>query len=387
MNVMVSCEFRFFQTPDKKVWTSSSFQYNFWQRYLTTFSKVTVLARVKQVATVQQSWQLASGQNVSFFNLPYYVGLLGLLKSFFPLLIQLIKATGFSGLFLCRVPSQNATILTSLLRFKRIPYALEVVGDPYDVFSSGVGGKLAKILRNKSTQSLKKQCKYALGVSYVTANYLQQRYPAGETSYQTFYSSIMLDNSQIVSHAKKYQHNARKLLFVGSLNQLYKAPDILLAALAKLISNDQSYQLTILGSGKYLPMLKQQALDLNIAENVHFLGEVSSFEVSRYLKESDLFVLPSRTEGLPRAIIEAMAQALPCIGSNAGGIPELLESDYCVPTNNIDVLYKRLHQLCNNHDELTRQSELNLIKSKKYHCELLSKKRSDFYQKLKELSQ
>ena len=387
MNVMVSCEFRFFQTPDGNVWTSSSFQYEFWLRYLTSFKQVTVLARVKKVDTAEPDWQLSSGINVIFFNLPYYVGMLGLIKSSFLLFFRLIQASKFSGLFLCRVPSQNATLLTKILRFKKQAYALEVVGDPYDVFSSGVGGKLATFLRNSSTNALKKQCQHALGVSYVTEHYLQKRYPAGKSTYQSHYSSIMLDDAQIVNQARLFSQPARKLLFVGSLNQLYKAPDILLSAFAKLVSQDSSFQLTLLGTGKYLPLIKQQANNLNIAQNVHFIGEVKSNEVTSYLQNADLFVLPSRTEGLPRAIIEAMAQALPCVGSSVGGIPELLAPKYCVPPDNITSLYELLIELCNNKEELTLQSAINLAKSKDYHCDVLTKKRNDFYQKLRELSQ
>ncbi|PCH96307.1 MAG: group 1 glycosyl transferase [Gammaproteobacteria bacterium] len=386
MNVMVSCEFRFFQTPDGKVWTSSSFQYDFWSRYLTVFKKVTVLARVKTVPVAMPDWQLSSGENISFFNLPYYVGLFGLAKSSLKLFNRLYQASKFSGLFICRVPSQNATILTQILRLKNKPYALEVVGDPYDVFSSGVGGKLANFLRNRSTKALKKQCKHAVGVSYVTKYYLQKRYPAGENVHQSHYSSIMLNDSQIVTKARVYLSPARKLLFVGSLNQLYKAPDILLSAFAKLIAIDNKFQLTLLGSGTYLSSLKQQARDLNISPNVTFIGEVSGNEVINYLKEADLFVLPSRTEGLPRAMIEAMAQALPCIGSSAGGIPELLSSEFCPLPNKTTKLYEVLKELCDNVDNLSIQSSINLNKSKQYHCKLLTEKRSEYYKKLTELS-
>jgi glycosyltransferase involved in cell wall biosynthesis len=387
MNVIVSCEFRFFQTPDGSVWTSSSFQYEFWLRYLTSFKHVTVLARVKPVDTVEPDWQLSSGNHVSFFNLPYYVGISGLIKCSFSLFYRLLKASKLTGLFLCRVPSQNATLLTKILRFKKQDYALEVVGDPYDVFSSGVGGKLAKLLRNSSTNALKKQCLHALGVSYVTEHYLQKRYPVGKLTYQSNYSSIMLDDTQIVNQAKVFSQPARKLLFVGSLNQLYKAPDILLSAFAKLVLQDNDFQLTLLGTGKFLPQIKQQANDLNIVQNVHFIGEVKSDEVTHYLQKADLFVLPSRTEGLPRAIIEAMAQALPCVGSSAGGIPELLAPKFCVPPDNAFSLYELLRELCNDTEELTKQSKINLDKSKNYHCNVLTKKRNDFYQKLRELSQ
>lgn len=386
MNVMVSCEFRFFQTPDGRVWTSSAFQYNFWLRYLTSFNQVTVLARVKKVLQTEPHWQLSSGENVDFFNLPYYVGLAGLVKSSLKLIRTLIQASKFTGKFLCRVPSQNATLLTFILRLKNKPYGLEVVGDPYDVFLSGVGGRLSNILRYSSTKTLKSQCKHAIGVSYVTAHYLQKRYPAGINTYQSYYSSIMLNDYQIVEKARTYTIPARNLLFVGSLNQLYKAPDILLSAFAKLVGVDNNYKLTLLGAGKYTTSLIKQANDLNISQHVHFAGEVSADKVISFLKKADLFVLPSRTEGLPRAIIEAMAQGIPCVGSTAGGIPELLAPEFCVPTDDINSLYECLTELCNDPEKLTEQSEINLEKSKDYHCNVLTEKRSQFYKKLSELS-
>jgi glycosyltransferase involved in cell wall biosynthesis len=386
MNLMITCEFRFFQTPDGQVWTPSSFQHSFWLRYLNVFEKVIVIARVQKVDHAEQDWRLSSGDNVSFFPLPYYVGILGLLTKLPLTLYKLLRASRLKGLFLCRVPSQTANLLTMILRKKR-HFALEVVGDPYDVFSSGVGGRIATLLRNSSTKSLQKQCQRALGASYVTEQYLQKRYPVGKQTYPSFYSSIMLDDSQIVEQSKAYLMPARKLLFVGSLNQLYKAPDILLSAFAKLVQEDKNYQLTLLGAGKYLPQLQQQANDLGINDNVYFKGEVNSEEVLTYLQETELFVLPSRTEGLPRAMIEAMAQALPCVGSNAGGIPELLSPDYCVPTDEVNTLYATLNDLCNNIEKLTHQSAINLAKSHNYRCEFLTEKRTKFYQKLRELNQ
>jgi len=385
MNVMITCEFRFFQTPDGQVWTPSSFQYSFWLRYLIAFDNVKVIARVQLVTRTEKNWSLSSGDNVSFFPLPYYVGILGLITKLPQTLYKLWQASRLDGLFLCRVPSQMANLLTIILRNKR-HYALEVVGDPYDVFSSGVGGRLAKYLRNSSTKSLQKQCQFALGASYVTEQYLQKRYPAGKQTYQSFYSSIMLEDSQIVAQAKVYNKPARQLLFVGSLNQLYKAPDILLSAFAKLVKEDKNFQLTLLGAGKYLAQLQQQANLLAISNNVHFKGEVNSEEVLTYLQTTELFVLPSRTEGLPRAMIEAMAQALPCVGSNAGGIPELISLDYCVPADDVNTLYATLSELCNNMEKLTHQSVINLAKSHNYHSDFLTEKRTSFYQKLREFN-
>ena len=68
--------------------------------------------------------------------------------------------------------------------------------------------------------------------------------------------------------------------------------------------------------------LKAKAL----RDRVRFRGQLTTpVDVRAELDRADLFVLPSRQEGLPRAMIEAMARALPCIGSSVGGIPELLQ--------------------------------------------------------------
>ena len=102
---------------------------------------------------------------------------------------------------------------------------------------------------------------------------------------------------------------------------------------------------------------------------------------------SDILILPSREEGVGRVILEAMAMKLPVVASNVGGIPELLAPEFCVPPDDVTSLYERLSELCNNKEELTQQSAVNLAKSKNYHCDVLTEKRYNFYQKLRELSQ
>src|SRR4029079_12805478 len=83
--------------------------------------------------------------------------------------------------------------------------------------------------------------------------------------------------------------------------------------------------LVVVGDGKYRAELERRAAAMNIRERVRFAGYLEREEVTRELDAADVFVLPSRCEGLPRAVIEAMARGLPCIATNIGGIPELLE--------------------------------------------------------------
>ena len=60
------------------------------------------------------------------------------------------------------------------------------------------------------------------------------------------------------------------------------------------------------------------------------------------LTDSDIYIQPSLQEGLPRAVVEAMSTALPCIGFNTGGIPELLEPEYIVKLKNVDGIVQRI---------------------------------------------
>ena len=70
--------------------------------------------------------------------------------------------------------------------------------------------------------------------------------------------------------------------------------------------------------------LKTLAIQLNV--DVEFAGVITDRAyLFNAIKESDIYVIPSHTEGMPRSLLEAMAVGVPCIGTSVGGIPEVLE--------------------------------------------------------------
>jgi glycosyltransferase involved in cell wall biosynthesis len=102
------------------------------------------------------------------------------------------------------------------------------------------------------------------------------------------------------------------------------------------------------------------------------------------LDQADIFVMPSRTEGLPRTMIEAMARGLPCIGSAVGGIPELLRPEDMVPAGDASSLAGAIIKIAKNPKLRAKMSKINLKKSADYSDKVLHKQRTAFYEYLYE---
>ena len=102
-------------------------------------------------------------------------------------------------------------------------------------------------------------------------------------------------------------------------------------------------------------------------------------DVFSYLDKSDIYIQPSFTEGLPRAVVEAMSRACPCIGTRVGGIPELLENECLFSKGNAKELINILHHFIENNELLVEQAKRNFIYSKSFETSALNKKRNNFY--------
>lgn len=112
-------------------------------------------------------------------------------------------------------------------------------------------------------------------------------------------------------------------LILGNVGRLtpQKGQDVLLDAFARLA--DPRLQLIIAGMGECEAALRQQAERLGIAQNVHFVGHRR--DLPRILGGLDLYVHASRFEGMPIAVLEAMASGLPIVATGAHGTRELIE--------------------------------------------------------------
>ena len=106
-----------------------------------------------------------------------------------------------------------------------------------------------------------------------------------------------------------------------AIGNLYPVKDH--ATLIRAVADLPDVQVAIAGRGEEEDNLRLLAQELGVADRIHLLGLRS--DVSRLLTAADLFVHPSRSEGLPLAILEAMAAQTPIVASRVGGIPEALD--------------------------------------------------------------
>ena len=142
-----------------------------------------------------------------------------------------------------------------------------------------------------------------------------------------------------------------KLLTIGSLTHK-KGHKYLIDALSELHSIGVDCTLTILGEGQLEQELILYARDKSLENAVRFEGFKPN--VTDYLSQTDIFVLPSLWEGLPVALMQAMACGIPCVATNVGGIKELIENDM----NGILVEPHNSHRLCNAILRLVKNDEL-----------------------------
>jgi len=103
-----------------------------------------------------------------------------------------------------------------------------------------------------------------------------------------------------------------------------KGLSYLIEAFSKVKEKIPPAHLVLFGDGACRAELEQQASNLSCRDSIHFLGYRDNIE--QLLKGMDIFVLSSVAEGMPRAILEAMAAGIPCIATEAGGIPEIINS-------------------------------------------------------------
>ena len=157
----------------------------------------------------------------------------------------------------------------------------------------------------------------------------------------TFYQPISLNKKNKVKKMLSIP-DKEIVTFVGRL-ALRKGVDILIRAWEKVIQRFPDAYLLIVGSGEEEMNLKKLATEMNLINDIRFVGEVDN--VVDYLQASDIFSFPSRLEGAPNAVLEALACGLPIVSTTIGGVVDIISDEVngiLVPPERSDLLAQKI---------------------------------------------
>ncbi len=117
---------------------------------------------------------------------------------------------------------------------------------------------------------------------------------------------------------------SKKILWIGRFSREKGVRYLIEATCILKKQYSEDLKLILVGHGADENILKNLVNQLNLKQNVVFTGKVQNCDVAFYMKDSDVFVLPSLTEGFPNVLLEALAAGLPVVATNVCGVPEII---------------------------------------------------------------
>jgi hypothetical protein len=358
---------------------------DFWSDYLEVFDEVVIIGRAKEVNELPDEAHRASGQHVDFVTLPYWEGIVGWMRNRHSVRQELQQIAKDVNKAILRVPGMVGTYLGDALREESTPYAVEVTQDVNGTYPKL--GPLETIVELYLSRLLGRTVSSASAASYVTKSILQERYPARNAQIESYYSSIRLQKDQIRDEPRSWNTipESVRIAHVGSMFDGRKGQDVLIETLKELQHRNMSTTVCFVGGGPMLEDFKQKAKTAGVMDRCDFTGNVERERVFQVLDQSDLFVFPSKSEGLPRVLIEAMARGLPVLSSPAGGIPEILPPDALIPRKPKSIA-DQIEDLLDSPETLEKHSQRNLQRSREFEANLLRSRRINFYTEYDELA-
>lgn len=394
MRLLVTTNGRIYRSPNGLYYTPLVYGYGFFQRYLNVFEKIRLVAHTEPCSEEKaKNMLLVSGPGLEVFEMPFPHGKIAYIKSAWKIQNMVKDCIKGCDAALFRIPDMLAFQIFPVARRHHIPIALEVTSNPL-VLHSARGGRhpFRLILKWHDYFAVRKCCKKADCVSYVTSSYLQKIYPSKilpstNNRYEAHYTSANIHEHEIPLRVYPIVGSVSLLHVSASISGKTKGHREIIEAFISLRNQGYDVKLTLVGGGNLDKSIATILENSKYKEEVIFTGLVGGDELAQLYKNADIFVFPSYREGLPRAVIEAMSWGLPCVCTDIPGCRELLPSRVLVPVMDSDALVDKLKELLGNYSYLHTESQLNLNESRQYLNEYVSKARTAFYRKLKKLSE
>lgn len=408
MRVLFAYDHRFKWAADGRTWTTGALSASVWSRYLKVFGKIEVVARDGGQVEDGGGLARADTDDVSFTLLQNVSSAAGTLKRR-DVRRRMVERTRLADAVIARLPSEYGLMACVVARSLGKPYLVEVVGSAYDALSN-YGSWAGRLYAPVAERRVRRAVSRAPFVIYVTEKWLQSQYPSSHPEIRgkaakapvglqagatdallqvpgSTAAAASVTNASVVLPESKVHLNRNQRLeaieagqapvlgTIGSLATRYKGVQVALPALAQLRSEGFDFTYRILGGGDLEPW-RQLIHEHGLGDRCFLDGVLRpGAEVLEWLDGIDIYLQPSLQEGLPRAVLEAMSRGLACIGSSAGGLPELIAPGYIHAPGDVPALRDHLRKLLSGPEEVARLSAYSLEGVTRYAPSIVEAKR------------
>ena len=391
MKLLVANDAHILKTPDGKHWVKALYGYDFWKRYLNVFDKVRIVARMREVESIDGKKLQVDGPGIEIHGLPFYQGPIQLAKKYLSIQRMLKNVDKDCDVAIMRMPSHVAHLVYKNLR-KDIVLGGEIVYDPYDDLHRKGENLFMKLVHHITSEHLKEFCLKANGISYVTEHAIQKHYPsyarlygADKEHFDTFYSSVSLNKEYFREQSRTFDEKDSLILVMSdvAMRSERKGEKILIGTVKAVRDAGYDVRAVIIGDGELRKEYEDYAKELDISAYVKFTGLIPSAETMfEELNKADVYVFPSNGEGLPRGILEAMAVGLPVISTPVGGIPEVIDKKYLINPIDVKGFSNEICRLMDNRKELNEMSSKNIERARDFESSILQQRRDVFFENL-----
>lgn len=357
------------------------------ERYLSVFSSIRFAVRVKYVNSEDElgihSFELKH-KEVEVFELPFFQGPKQYLTVYLKTLSNLKKVTEGCSAAILRLPSTVGFEVLKRIKKKQIPFAIEVIANPLES-AKLTKSKINYFLLMEMHRKLKKAVNDANGVSYVTKSTLQKIYPTSKrTEFESYYSSVELPDDFYFKPRTLDSNEPFVLCHVSNQIKSHNKGYLIAIQTLKILKENgiKNVSLKFAGYGELIPELTDYSKELEVEESVEFVGHLTFNELRTFLLSSNLMILPTVSEGLPRCIIEAGATGLPCISTPVGGIPELLPNNLLFKPKDAQQFASSVISIIEDKKLYEKISKDLFEMSQEFNRTVLTNRRTQFYRQL-----
>lgn len=386
VKLLLSCD-EFVYEHNGAYYAANQEKFELFERYLRIFDRIRLACRCETETKLKESRvPLAQNPGIEFFPVPMFHGIKDYARVYFQVGSSLKNVVKGCDAALLRVPSTLALRVGNLVMRSKIPYACEVVYDAEDGWRGYKG--LSRLAWKRIDKQMRVLCSKADGISCVTEHYLQQHYfSLKQDSFTAHYSSLAL-KKEFYGQPKKY--NTKNSILIAHISQNVgeqsgKGHRQTIEAIKLLKDRGFDVRVKFVGNDRKggIEQYKQYGKELGVGNEVQFTGFLNKSDISNLLSDADIYVMPTKAEGLPRVIIEAMAKGLPCITTPVSGNPELVGEHFLVDYYDTETLANRIEELASDPQLYEKTSKENYDRSLKYEASVLEKRRDSFYTKLR----